>query len=312
MKKVFICLCFALVFFSCSKKEEGQVLATVDGEKITTKEFAQALDKIPMNMKMIVATESGKKSYLDNLIVKKLLLREAKKDKIDSDKDFQERLADIREQLLIESVLKKRISADPQLSDEELKKYYDAHKEEFKKDTEIATRHILVKTEQEAKQIQSRLAKGEDFAELAKKYSIEPNAKATGGDVGSHPKGTLLPEYEAAAFKLTKPGQVSGIVKSQLGYHIIKLEGIRPPTYVSFEDVKDFIKQKIVQERQKELLGKYIDGLRKTAKITINEALLKEEKKPEKPATAPGPAKPEAGGKPETTGKPEPAAKPVK
>ncbi len=283
------------------------MLATIDDEKITMTEFAQALDKIPMNMKMMVATQSGKKSYLDNLIVKKLLLREARKDKIDTDKEFQDRLADIKDQLLIESVLKKKISASSQLSDEELKKYYDSHREEFKKEGEINTRHILVKTEEEAKQLQSRIAKGEDFVDLAKKFSIDPNAKVTGGEIGFHPKGTLLPEYEAAAFKLTKPGQVSGVVKSQLGYHIIRLEGAKPAAHVPFEEVKDFIKQKIAQEKQKELLEKYVDGLKKAAKITINEDLLKDEKPQEK---APAEAKPEAAGKPEAA--PAPAAKPEK
>jgi peptidyl-prolyl cis-trans isomerase C len=262
------------------------VLVTIDGDKITTEEFNKALDKIPMNMKMVVATESGKKSYLDNMIVKRLILREAKKEKIDSDKDFLEKLDEIRDQLLMETLLKKKLSMDGKLSDEDLKKYYDAHKEEFKKDGEINTRHILVKTEEEAKQIQAKIQKGEDFSDLAKKYSIDPNAKATGGDIGFHPKGTLLPEYEAAAFKLKKTGQISGIVKTQFGYHIIRLEGTKPPTYVAFEEVKDFIKQKIGQEKQKELFDKYIADLKKAAKITINEQLLKPEEKTEK-KTAP-------------------------
>jgi peptidyl-prolyl cis-trans isomerase C len=302
MKKIIICFFLVLLFFGCSKKEEGKVLATIDDEKITLSEFGKELDKIPMNMKMMVATQSGKKSYLDNLIVKKLLLREARKDKIDTEKEFQDRLADIKDQLLIESVLKKKVNAASQLSDEELKKYYDSHKEEFKKQVEINTRHILLKSEDEAKQVQGRIAKGEDFIELAKKFSIDPNAKVTGGEIGFHPKGTLLPEYEAAAFKLTKPGQVSGVVKSQLGYHIIRLEGSKPAAYVPFEEVKDFIKQKIAQEKQKELLEKYVESLKKSAKITINEDLLKDEKPQEK---APAESKPEATGKPEASGKPE-------
>jgi peptidyl-prolyl cis-trans isomerase C len=281
MKKFVILLFIVLFIFSCSKKEGGKILATIDNDTVTLEEFNKELDRIPINMKMLVATESGKKSYLDRLIVKRLLLREAKKEKVDNEKDFQEKLTDIKEQLLMESLLKKKINVDSKTTDVDLKKYYDTHKEDFKREKEINTRHILLKTEEEAKQIQSRLLKGEDFVELAKQYSIDPNAKTTGGEIGFHPKGTLLPEYEGTAFKLSKTGQISGIVKTQFGYHIIRLEGMKAPSYVPFEEVKDFIKQKISQEKQKELLEKYIEDLKKTAKITINEELLKAEK-PEK------------------------------
>lgn len=292
MKRLFICFCLLFFVFSCSKKENGTILATIDGEDVTLQEFNKELDKIPANMKMLVATQTGKKNYLDRLVVKKLLLKVAKKEKVDSEKEFQDRLTDIKEQLLIESVLKKKINADTKIADADLKKYYDDNKENFKKDREINTRHILVKTEGEAKQVQGRLLKGEDFAELAKKYSIDPQASANGGELGYHPKGTLMPEYEETALKLTKVGQISGIVKTKYGFHIIRLEGIRPPTYVPFEEVKDFMKQKIAQEKQTELLEKYINELKKEAKITIKEELLKEEK-------------PEEGAKPEASTKPE-------
>lgn len=297
MKRLFICFCLLFFVFSCSKKENGTILATIDGEDVTLQEFNKELDKIPANMKMLVATQTGKKNYLDRLVVKKLLLKVAKKEKVDSEKEFQDRLTDIKEQLLIESVLKKKISADTKISDADLKKYYDDNKESFKKDREINTRHILVKTEGEAKQVQGRLLKGEDFAELAKKYSIDPQASASGGELGYHPKGTLMPEYEETALKLSKVGQVSGIVKTKYGFHIIRLEGIRPPTYVPFEEVKDFMKQKIAQEKQTELLEKYINELKKEAKITIKEELLKEEK-------------PEEGAKPEASAKPGASVKP--
>lgn len=295
MKNAVICLCLALLcLFACNKKEDGKVLVTINNDKITMTEFNKELDKIPMNMKMMVASESGKKTYLDRLIIKKLLLSEAAKSNIEKDKEFENRLAEIKEQLIIESLLKKKLTSGANISDEDLQKYYEANKEKFRKDREINTRHILLKSEEEAKQVRDKLQAGEDFSDLAKKYSIDPNAKVTGGEVGFHPKGTLLPEYEAAAFKLAKVGQTSGIVKTQFGYHIIRLEGIKPPQYVPFAEVKDFIKQQLVQEKQKDVLDKYIEELKKSAKITINEELLKDQT----PAAAPQPesknAKPEA------------------
>jgi len=255
-------------------------------------------------MKMMVASQTGKRDFLDRLVVKRLLLKEAKKDKIEKEKEFQDRLNDIREQLLIESLLKKKVTAETQFSDEDLQKYYDAHKEEFKKGQEIQTRQILLKTEQEAKEIQARIAKGEDFAQLARQFSIDPSAKSTGGDIGYHPKGSLIPEFEEAAFKLTKVGQVTPPVKTQLGYHLIKLEGIRTGTYVPFPEVKDFIRQKLGQEKQTEVLKKYIDDLKKNAKIVVNEQAIKDDVR-----KGAAPAKSDAGGAPstggtESTGKP--------
>jgi len=120
MKRFVLCIVAVMLVFSCAKKEEGQILVSIDDDRITLEEFNKALDKIPMNMKMLVATQTGKKSYLDSLVVKRLLLREAKKENVDNEKEFQDRLADIREQLLIESLLKKKITVSTQFSDDEL------------------------------------------------------------------------------------------------------------------------------------------------------------------------------------------------
>ncbi len=291
MKKVLFLAFLLFLVFACGKREDSKVVAEIDGEKITLKEFNRELDRIPVELKMLVATEMGKRSYLERIIMKRLLLREAKKEKIEKEKEFQERLSDIKEQLLIEMLLRKKLVTNVKIDESEMKKYYEEHKEEFRKPPEINTRHILLRSEEEARQIQEKLARGEDFVELAKKYSIDPAAKTTGGEVGYHPKGSLLPEYEEEAFKLKRVGQISGIVRTRFGYHIIRLEGIKPPTYASYEEVKELIRQRLIQEKQGKLLEDYLSELRKNAKIKINEEVFKEEKgkekegslKPEKP-----------------------------
>lgn len=309
MKKWLILPLILLALIACTKKEQGKTLATVDGDTITMEQFSAELDKIPTNMKMLVVSQSGKRNFLDRLVVKKLLLKEAKKENLEKNKEFQDRLNDIKDQLIIESLLKKKVQLNLNLTDADLKKYYETNQEQFKKDREIETSQIVLKTEQEAKEIQGKLLKGESFEDLARAYSIDPSAKASGGKIGFHSKGNLIPEYEQAAFKLTKVGQLSPIVKTQLGYHIIRLEGSKPPSYVSFEEVKEFIKQKMGQEKQAEVLEKYIGELKKSAKITINEDLLKEEKKAAEPATT-EPAKaepPKPGAQKTEPAKAEPA-----
>jgi len=303
MKRIALCVLILLSLFACAKKESSQVLATIDGEKITLEEFNKDLDKIPTNMKMLVASESGKKAYLDRLVTKRLLLKEAKKEKIESEKDFQDRLVDIKDQLLIESLLKKKIKAEAQPTEDDLKTFYDNHKERFKQGRQINTRHIILKSEDEAKQILARIKKGEDFIELAKTYSIDPNAKASGGEVGFFPQGSLVPEYEQVAFGLKKKGEISGIVKTKFGYHIIRLEGEKQSSYTTFDEAKEWIKQNYTQVRQTEEIEKFIESLKKTAKITINDGLLKieekgQEKTPSDPAKTETPAKEETAGKP--------------
>ncbi len=323
MKKMLILLCLVFLLFGCGKKEEGgKVLATINGDKITLEDFNKELDRIPPNMKMLVLTQSGKQSFLDRYIVKRLLMEEAKKENIEKDKEYQDRLADITEQLLIESLLKKKVATNINPTEEQLKEYYEKNKEKFKTGQEVDTRQILVKTEKEAKEIRAKLDKGEDFADLAKKFSIDPSAKSTGGAIGFHGKGTLLPEYEAVAFKMTKVGQISPPVKSQLGYHIIQLQGMKPPAYTPYDEVKEFIKQRIVQERQSEVLEKYVSDLKAKAKITVNAELLKGEaekggapaKVEEAPSKTPAGQSSEAPPKIETpsqgpAGKAEPQAK---
>lgn len=277
MKKFLIFLLILPLFFFCSKKEE-KVIARIDDEVITVDEFKKEIERLPLNMKILVAEEKGKRDYLDRLILKRLLLREAKKEGIEKTKEFQEKLKDIKDSLLIETLLGKKMRSDVKISDEEARAYYEKNKEAFKRGVEINTRHILLKTEEEAREIQKRLLAGEDFVELAKKYSVDPNAKITGGELGFHPKGTLLPEYEEAAFKLKRVGEVSGIVRTPLGFHIIRLEGIRPSSVVPFEEMKDFIKQRLIEEKQGEIIEKYVEDLKKKAKIIVYEEYLKEKK----------------------------------
>ena len=155
MKKYVILLMLLLPLVACSKKQDGQVVATIDGDKVTAADFNNELDKIPMNMKMLVANQSGKRNFLDRMVVQRLLLKEAKKEDIQKSKDFQDKLSEFKDQLTIQSLLAKKIMTDSKASDE-TSKFYDADKEEFKKEREIQTRQIVVKTEQEARELQAK------------------------------------------------------------------------------------------------------------------------------------------------------------
>ena len=173
-----------------------------------------------------------------------------------------------------------------EISNEEMKKYYDDNKNEFYKD-EVKASHILIKTidennnelsdknkeeaKKKAEDILKKIKSGEEFAKLAKEYS-EDGTASQGGDLGFFTKGEMVPEFEKAAWEL-KPGEVSDLVKTQYGYHIIKVTD-KVDKQLSFDEVKDTIKGMLLNEK----FNKNIEDLVKEAKITRKEDIVKKTK----------------------------------
>ncbi|MDD2308586.1 MAG: peptidylprolyl isomerase [Desulfuromonadaceae bacterium] len=280
-------------------KKAGVVLAEVNSGSITTSDFDRELKNLPEYLKTMADTPQGRKEMLDTMIIRELILQQASKDGLDKGPEIEEKLQDLKKRLIVESFLKKKVEAESKVSDEDLKKFYEQNKDKFKSGEQIRASHILVKTEKEAKDILAQLKSGGNFEELAKKSSVDSSA-AKGGDLGWFGKGSMVPVFEKAALAL-KEGQISEIVKSDFGFHIIKLTGKRAAGIRPFEEVKEQIKGAIMPTKQQEVFQKIKDELKKTAKITIKEDVLnsvgtkKEETKADdkKPAEASKPAAPE-------------------
>jgi peptidyl-prolyl cis-trans isomerase C len=254
-------------------KDSSPVVAEVNGTAITADQFRQELKNLPPQLQVIAESPDGKKQLLDQLVVRQIVLQEAKKAGLDKSKEVADRLEEMKDKVLVETYLKKRLEEQAKISDEELKKVYEQYKEQFKRPEQIHASHILVKTEKEAQDVQAQLKKGASFEDLAKKYSTD-SAAAKGGDLGWFGKGAMLPEFEKAAFALHE-GETSGIVKTKFGYHIVKLTGKRPAGVLPFDEVKDQIKTALLPQKQQELFQKLKEDLKKNAKITIKEDALK-------------------------------------
>jgi peptidyl-prolyl cis-trans isomerase C len=280
-------------------KKEGKVLAEVNSGSITTGDFDRELKNLPEYLKAMADTPQGRKEMLDTMVIRELILQQAAKDGLDKGPEIEDKLQDLRKRLIVESFLKKKVEAESKVSDEDLKKFYEQNKDKFKSGEQIKASHILVKTENEAKEIQAKLKAGGNFEELAKKSSVDSSA-AKGGDLGWFGKGSMVPAFEKAALAL-KEGQISDIVKSDFGFHIIKLTGKRAAGVRPLEEVKEQIKGAIMPTKQQEVFQKIKEELKKTAKITVKEDVLnsvgskKEEPKADdkKAADAPKPAAPE-------------------
>lgn len=253
-------------------KKAGQVLAEVNGGTITTGDFDRELKNLPDYLKAMADTPQGRKEMLDTMVIRELILQQASKEGVDKGPEIEEKLRDLKKRLVVEAFLKKKVETESQVSDDDLKKFYEQNKDKFKSGAQMKASHILVKTEKEAKDILAQIKAGGNFEELAKKNSVDSSA-AKGGDLGWFGQGTMVPVFEKAAMGL-KEGQVSDVVKSDFGFHIIKLTGKRPAGLRPFEEVKDQIKGAILPSKQQEIFQKIKEDLKKNAKITIKEDVL--------------------------------------
>ncbi len=188
---------------------------------------------------------------------------------------------DIERNLLINKFYQQEVLDSSKVSDNELKEYYEKNKKDFLRPEAVHIRHILIKIEptstdeekakkkKEAGDILKRARQGEDFAELAYQYSAD-DWRVKGGDLGLIHRGRLLPELEEVAFKL-KPGEISDLVETIYGYHIIKMEEKLPPTQLGFDEIKDKLRKELEEKRKTEREEKLLKTLKEKAKIEIRE-----------------------------------------
>jgi peptidyl-prolyl cis-trans isomerase C len=189
----------------------------------------------------------------------KIVSKAAEDKKVQDSEEFKKRMAFTRNRLLMDSLLASEGKAAT--TDQAMKKVYDDASKQIAGEQEVRARHILVETEDEAKQIEQDLKKGADFAELAKKKSKDPGA-SDGGDLGFFTKDQMVPEFSAVAFSL-EPGKISDPVKSQFGWHIIKVEEKRNRKPPEFDQVKSQIETYVTRKAQAD----YVSKLREGAKI---------------------------------------------
>src|SRR5499433_2510824 len=252
--------------WGCSKNSSSEppasasdpVIARVNGIDIKQSDLALAEEDVGAD---IQATSPEAKrehliSYLADII---MVTQAADKKNLADNPDFKRRLAFLRNKLLMGFELQQE--AKTALTDEALRQTYDEAVKSMSGQEEVRARHILVESEDEAKAILEQLKGGADFATLAKEKSKDPGA-AEGGDLGYFTKDQMVPEFAEVAFKMY-PGQLSNPVKTQFGWHIIKLEDKRTKQPPEFEKVKDQIENFLTRKAQTD----FITNLRKSGKV---------------------------------------------
>ena len=245
------------------------ILSSFNGQTITLGEFNQLWDQIPENNKL----QLTKRNVLDQIISEKLLIQEAKNRGLEQDKDVLEQIKNTTEQILVQSLIEKEIIGKVKVDDQEALTYYEENKDNFITKEQVYLYNILVETEEVAKDILEKLKAGGDFIEIAKEKSTGPSA-AQGGNLGYISKGDLIPEIENDVFAL-EIGNISDIIKSQYGFHILKVTDKKPEVLKTFEEVKEEIVQTLLPTKQKEAFDNLLEELKSQVTIEINEEALK-------------------------------------
>jgi len=174
---------------------------------------------------------------------------------------------DFKKQMIVQKYLIEKIK-EIKIDDKAAEQSFIQNKGKYNRPEMVRASHILLKTEQEAKEVLKELKGGVDFAKLAETRSIDPSAKENKGDLNFFPKGTMIPEFEKIAFS-TPVGKLSGIVKTQFGYHILRVTDRKEASDVKFDQVKDAVKNEMVKEKQKSLIDKTINDLKGKADIDV-------------------------------------------
>jgi peptidyl-prolyl cis-trans isomerase C len=234
-------------------------LALVNGVPITQKDLDMASEDL--GDRLPAMPDAQRRTYLVNyLIDMKILAHAAEKAKIADTPDFARRMAYYRDKVMLDDYLASEVkkAATPEAA----RKLYEETIATMKPEEEVRARHILVESEDEAKKIAARVKGGEDFVKVATEVSKDPGSAKDGGDLGFFTKDRMVPEFAEVAFKL-KPGEISDPVKTQFGWHVIKVEEKREKPVPTFEEVKDQVDSYLAQKTQQDI----ILALRKEAKV---------------------------------------------
>lgn len=237
---------------------DARTLARVDGVDITDDDVKLAAEDIGSEIPPQLEGAERQTYVVEYLIDMRLAARKAEADKIAETAEFTRRLAYMRDKALMEGLLT-RIARESN-NDANVQQVYAEASKGQGGEQEVRARHILVENEALARAALKRVQSGEDFAKVADQVSKDPGSR--GGELGWFTKDRMVPEFAEAAFKL-QPGQISQPVKSQFGWHIIKVEERREKPFPKLEEVRDQVERFVVQKAQAEAVGK----LRETAKI---------------------------------------------
>jgi len=245
----------------------NDVLATVGTRKITRDDLYRLLSNMDQRTAARFSSQEGIRHLVNELVNQELFYMDAMSKGLDKDEEYLNEVERAKENVLKNYALGKLLSSVT-VSDDEISGYYNENKEEFITGPSVRASHILVDNEDEANKVIAEINAGLFFGEAAKKYSKCPS-KEQGGDLGYFTRGKMVPEFEDAAFSMEK-NQVSKPVKTQFGYHIIKVTDKKDSFIQPLDEVKSYIRNRLLSMKQQEVYTEKINELKKQYVVKVN------------------------------------------
>ncbi len=263
--------------------QDNRIIATINGKAITEGELRLAEAEIGAELGNI-PDATKRRVLIEFMIETQLLADAADSAKLGQGADFEQRSRYWRRRALRDTYFDTKIKGG--VTDADAKTFYDGQVAQMKPEEEVKSRHILVESEDQAKELREKIAHGGNFAQLAKEHSKDPGSKDEGGELGYFSRGQMVPQFEEAAFKLQK-GDLSEPVQTQFGWHLIQVDDRRTRKPPEFAEVKERLVAAMVHRKAQEIVA----SLREGAKIEYVDPAIKAQIEAEKQMTAPTPNK---------------------
>jgi peptidyl-prolyl cis-trans isomerase C len=261
----------SLLFAGCSPPPEEGVLALVNGRQVTQTEFDIRWGELAEATRARYEKEGGKRLFLDELITRELLMQEARKLGLDQNDAIRDRTQRYREQLILDELLKDRIKAKVELTQEELDAYYEKHAHELLTPLKVRVWQMLLPNVSAAKDLEHQINEGGDFAKFAQRYSIDGKTKAKGGDLGPYHNGLVVPEVDAVVHTL-KLDMVSAPIKTDSGYYLVKITALDKEIIQADVAVRERLRQELLNEKRRRRFDGVIADIRAKAVIRLADA----------------------------------------
>jgi peptidyl-prolyl cis-trans isomerase C len=283
-----VLLFFLLSISGCKKLGEkgfgGAELIRINNVSISLEEFHQMLEWQPLEGKMKLLSEKETRDFLENYVIaREVLYQEAKRKGLDKKKEILAKVEDFKRAMIIDALLEEVLRRKGEVTEEEIQRYYEKNKALFVEPQEIKIRQIIVDSEPVLREVLAKLTEGESFEKLASTYNIG-KFREDGGNLGYIRRGQLAPsfvQFEEAAFSLKKKGEISEVIKTPYGYHILRLEDMRGTALRPIDRVREKIRSFLQPKKKQEAYLEYVKEAKSRAKILVNEKLWAQEERKE-------------------------------